>query len=98
MIDVYRAGVRRKRKRSRESFSRRKFTNHNGLPWRDAPGEYAPHHSLCNRWMRWSEKGIFAQIMAGEHGEAKTVMIDATELKAYRTATSLAAEKRGVDT
>lgn len=48
--------------------------------------------------MRWSEKGIFAQIMAGEHGEAKTVMIDATELKAYRTATSLAAEKRGVDT
>ena len=35
--------------------------------------------------------------LAAEHGEKKTVMIDATYLKAHRTATSLAAKKGGVD-
>ena len=74
------------------------FINRNGLRWRDAPAEYGPQ-TLYNRWKRWSDKGIFAQIMAGlaaEHGEEKTVMIDATYLKAHRTATSLAAKKGGV--
>jgi len=33
--------------------------------------------------------------LAAEHGEEKTVMIDATYLKAHRTATSLAAKKGG---
>src|SRR6056297_2627458 len=44
---------------------------------------------------RWSEKGIFAQMMVGlvsEHEEEKTVIIDATYLKAHRTATSMAAK------
>ena len=50
------------------------------------------------RWKRWSDKGIFAQMLVGlaaEHGEEKTVMIDATYLKAHRTATSMAAKKGG---
>ena len=54
--------------------------------------------TLYNRWKRWSDKGIFAQMMAGlaaEHGETKTVMIDATYLKAHRTATSLGVKKGG---
>ena len=41
---------------------------------------------------RGREQGVFARIMAGladEHGEEKTVMIDATYLKAHRTATSM---------
>lgn len=33
--------------------------------------------------------------LAAEHGKEKTVMIDATCLKAHRAATSLAAKKRG---
>ncbi len=33
--------------------------------------------------------------LAAEHGEEKTVMIDATYLKAHRTATSMAAKKGG---
>ncbi len=73
------------------------FINRNGLRWRDAPEAYGPHKTLYSRWKRWSEKGIFARMMVGlaaEHGEEKTVMIDATYLKAHRTATSLA-EKRG---
>lgn len=67
---------------------------------RDAPAEYGPHKTLYNRWKRWSDKGIFARMMVGlaaEHGETKTVMIDATYLKAHRTATSLAAKKGGVN-
>jgi len=34
--------------------------------------------------------------LAAEHGEEKTVMIDATYLKAHHTATSMAAKKGGV--
>lgn len=75
------------------------FINRNGLRWRDAPAAYGPHKTLYSRWKRWSEKGIFARMMAGlaaKHGEEKTVMIDATYLKAHRTATSMAAKKGGV--
>ena len=67
------------------------FINCNGLRWRDAPAAYGPHKTLYSRWKRWSEKSIFARMMVGlaaEHGEEKTVMIDATYLKAHRTATS----------
>ncbi len=48
-----------------------------GLRWRDAPAAYGLHKTLYNRWKRWSNKGIFARMMAGlaaEHGEQKTVM------------------------
>lgn len=74
------------------------FINRNGLRWRDAPAVYDPHKTLYSCWKRWSEKGNFARMMAGlaaEHGEQKTVMIDATYLKAHRTATSMAAKKGG---
>ncbi|WP_085983430.1 IS5 family transposase [Sagittula stellata] len=74
------------------------FINRNGLRWRDAPREYGPHKTLYNRWKRWSDRGVFARIMAGlagEHGEETTVMIDATHLKAHRTASSLGGEKGG---
>ena len=76
------------------------FITRNGLCWRDAPTAYGRHKTLYRRWRRWSEKGIFARMMAGlaaEHGEETTVMIDATYLKAHRTATSMAVRKGGVD-
>ncbi len=72
------------------------FINRDGLRWRDAPNEYGPHKTLYNRWKPWSDKGIFARMMVGlaaEHGEDKTVMIDATFLKAHRTVTSLGVKK-----
>ncbi len=50
------------------------FINRNGLRWRDAPKEYGLHKTLYNRWKRWSEKGVFAQIvmrLAAENGEEK---------------------------
>jgi transposase len=77
------------------------FINRNGLRWRDAPEEYGPPKTLYNRWKRWSDKGVFARMMDGLAAEAaapKTVMIDATYLKAHRTATSLRAKKGGLPT
>lgn len=72
------------------------FVNRNGLRWRDAPAEYGPSKTLYNRWKRWSDKGIFAQIfveLAKEGKATETVMIDATYLKAHRTAASLRLKK-----
>ncbi len=76
------------------------FINSNGLRWRDAPREYGPAKTLYNRWKRWSDRGVFARMMHGLAAEAtvpKTVMIDATYLKAHRTASSLRI-KRGDQT
>ncbi len=72
------------------------FINSNGLRWHDAPAGYGPHKALYNRWKRWSDKGIFARMMTGlaaEDGEKATVMIDATYLKAQRTATCMGVKK-----
>ena len=62
------------------------FINRNGLPWCDAPKEYGPHKTLYNRWIRWSDVGVFARIMTGlaaETPDPKTISIDATYLKAH---------------
>ncbi|WP_375272705.1 IS5 family transposase [Sphingomonas sp.] len=72
------------------------FVNRNGLRWCDAPKDYGPHKALYNRWKRWGEKGIFLQMMEGlaaASPDPKTVMIDATYLKAHRTASSLRVKK-----
>ncbi len=72
------------------------FVGRNGLRWRDAPVEYGPPKTLCNRWKRWSGMGVFARMMTGLAAEAeapKTVTIDATYLKAHRTASSLRSKK-----
>ncbi len=68
------------------------FVNRNGLRWRDAPREYGPHKTLYNRWKRWGAMGVFVRMMEGlsaQRAELQTVMIDATYLKAHRTASSL---------
>ena len=67
-----------------------------GLQWRDAPAAYGPHKTLYNRWKRWIEAGVFIRMMEGLSGaqtERRTVMIDATYLKAHRTASSLRVKK-----
>ena len=77
------------------------FINRNGLRWCDAPREYGPPKTLYNRWKRWGDMGIFARMMEGlasESGDRKTIMIDATYLKAHRTASSLRAKKGGPTT
>ena len=58
----------------------------------DAPKEYGPAKTL---YKRWSDDGDFARIMVGlaaAGANPNTVMIDATFLKAQRTACSLHAK------
>ena len=64
----------------------------NGLRWRDAPGDYGPHKTIYNRFVRWSRLGVFNKIfaeLARKGGKPERIMIDATHLKAHRTAASL---------
>ena len=64
----------------------------NGLQWKDALTDYGPHKTLYNRFIRWSRLGVFDRIfanLAGEGPSPERIMIDATHLKAHRTAASL---------
>ena len=68
------------------------FVIKNGLRWRDAPREYGPHKTIYNRFIRWSRLGVFNKIfaeLARKGGKPERTMIDATHLKAHRTAASL---------
>ena len=68
------------------------FVIRNGLRWRDAPTGYGPHKTIYNRFIRWSRLGVFNRIfaeLADKGGKPDRLMIDATHLKAHRTAASL---------
>jgi putative transposase len=68
------------------------FVIRNGLRWRDAPSDYGPYKTIYNRFIRWSRLGVFNRILAelaAMAGKPDQVMIDATHLKAHRTAASL---------
>ena len=72
------------------------FIIRNGLRWCDAPNDYDPYKTLYNRFVRWSANGVFENLfkeLAKPTGSsADTLMIDATHLKAHRTASSLKKE------
>ena len=68
------------------------FVIRNGLRWTDAPPAYGPHKTIYNRFMRWRLLCVFSKIFAELAREPDTpnlLMIDATHLKAHRTAASL---------
>ena len=68
------------------------FVIRNGLRWRDAPGDYGPHKTIYNRFIRWSRLGVFNRIfseLSARGPMPERLMIDATHLKAHRTAASL---------
>lgn len=67
-----------------------------GLQWKDAPREYGPHKTLYNRFVRWSRMGVFTHIFEelAKSSKSDRLMIDATHLKAHRTAASL--HKKGL--
>jgi transposase len=39
------------------------FVIRNGLRWRDAPKDYGPHKTICNRLIRCSRLGVFNRIL-----------------------------------
>tara|TARA_R110000787_G_scaffold263392_1_gene369188 strand:+ start:281 stop:562 length:282 start_codon:yes stop_codon:yes gene_type:complete len=68
------------------------FVIRNGLRWRDVPTEYGPPKTIYNRFVRCSRMGVSGTIFAGlaaKAGKPDQLMIDATLLKAHRTAASL---------
>ena len=68
------------------------FVIRNGLRWLDAPRDYGPHKTIYNRFIRWSRLGVFNRIFAelsAKGPRPERLMIDATHLKAHRTAASL---------
>ena len=67
-----------------------------GLRWKDAPKEYGPYKTLYNRFVRWSNMGVFEKIftaLSESTQDTSLLMIDATCLKAHRTAASLRKNK-----
>ena len=68
------------------------FVIKSGCRWCDCPPEYGPAKTIYNRFVRWSRLGVFNKIfaeLAAKGGKPERIMIDATHLKAHRTAASL---------
>ena len=83
----------------------------NGLRWRDVLASYGPRKTIYNRFIRWSELGVFGRIffeLARGGGASDEMMIDVEpvvrhwsennwrgHLKTHRTASGLAVQKGG---
>lgn len=60
-----------------------------GCRWKDAPAVYGPHKTLYNRFVRWARKGIWERLfqqLAEAGGPPAALMLDATHVKAHRSA------------
>jgi putative transposase len=81
------------------------FVIRNGLRWRDVLPSYGPHKTIYNRFISWSELGVFGRIfveLARGGGDPEELVIDVEpavrhrfksrwrgHLKAHRTAASM---------
>ncbi len=60
-----------------------------GMRWRDCPAEYGPYTTIYNRFNRWRRQGIWYEMfeaLTGSTGMIGTMAIDATHIKAHRSA------------
>ena len=60
-----------------------------GGRWVDAPAIYGPKKTLYNRFVRWSEKGVWQDVfhtLASVGGPPAELLIDSTAVKAHRSA------------
>jgi transposase len=66
-----------------------------GCRWCDCPPEYGPPTTIYNRFVRWAERGVWERLsreLAARGRSTQTQMIDATHVKAHRSASGA---KRG---
>ncbi len=66
-----------------------------GCRWCDCPPEYGPPTTIYNRFVRWAERGVWERVfreLAARGRSTETQMIDATHVKAHRSASGA---KRG---
>lgn len=60
-----------------------------GCRWCDCPPEYGPPTTIYNRFVRWAERGVWERLfreLAARGRSGETQMIDATHIKAHRSA------------
>jgi len=60
-----------------------------GARWRDCPAAYGPYTTIYNRYHRWGRQGVWFAIfeaLTGSSGVYGTAAIDATHVKAHRSA------------
>ncbi|MEI9930405.1 MAG: IS5 family transposase [Rhizomicrobium sp.] len=60
-----------------------------GCRWKDCPPEYGPSMTIYNRFVRWTERGVWRRLFRGlaARGRSSDVqMIDSTHVKAHRSA------------
>ena len=60
-----------------------------GLCWRAVPDEYGPRTTLFNRFDRWSERGIWQELLAALvacEDPPGLAMVDSTAVRAHRSA------------
>ncbi len=60
-----------------------------GARWRDCPSAYGPYTTIYNRFSRWSRQGVWEavfQTLTGSSGIFASGAIDATHVKAHRSA------------
>lgn len=60
-----------------------------GGRWGDCPKDYGPKKTLYNRFVRWSQRGIWEDIfaaLAGAEGVPDRLMIDSSSIKVHRCA------------
>ena len=60
-----------------------------GCRWCDCPPEYGPTTTIYNRFVRWAQRGVWERLfreLAARGRSTDTQMIDATHVKAHRSA------------
>jgi transposase len=56
-----------------------------GAPWRDLPGRFGNWNSVFRRFSRWSERGVWARVLAalGPDPDLEAVLLDSTVVRAH---------------
>jgi transposase len=59
-----------------------------GAPWRALPGQYGPHTTCYNRFVRWRKAGVWDRVMAAmaEAYDGDVQMIDTTTVRVHQHA------------
>ena len=63
-----------------------------GRRWRDVPAEYGPAATVCNRYDRWSQRGVWQRMferLAASGDAPSELMLDSTHVKAHRSASGV---------
>ena len=60
-----------------------------GAPWRDLPPQFGKWNSVCRRFRRWAEKGVFERIFKALSGDPdfEYALIDGTIVRVHQHGT-----------